>query len=82
MIPLTFKRMNGNDQVVPMDQLVRLGDGLSEINKGWASTLVYSKELDALIELSEGEPDYRGNSPGAAIEVSRDYAARVYGVKL
>lgn len=80
MIALKFKRLDGTYAQVDMASLQSLADGVSKIHHAWASTLVYCKQLDALIELSEAPPDIRGNSEGAAEEVDLTYAAAVYGV--
>ncbi|RJG12034.1 hypothetical protein D3879_01525 [Pseudomonas cavernicola] len=81
MIGLKFKRLDGTYTQVDMGKLQSLADGVSQIHHAWASTLVYCKELDAVIELSEAPPDIRGNSEGAAEEVDAAYAASVYGVR-
>jgi len=80
MIGLQFKRADGTYARADMAQLKKLADGISQIHKNWSGTLVYCKEFDCFIELSEAPADIRGNSEGAAVEVDENYARSVYGL--
>jgi len=53
--------------------------GMSQLHPGWTGSLVFSRELDAFIELASAPPDVRGNSADDAREVDDEYAKRVYG---
>lgn len=79
MIPLVVKCLDGTNKTVDMTGLQRIAKGESELHPGWSSTLTFSSEMSAFIELSGAPPDVRGNSEGAANEVDDDYALRVYG---
>ncbi len=79
MIPLLIKCIDGTSKTIDMASLQRIAKGESDLHPGWGSTLTFSKELNAFIELSGAPADVRGCAEGAAIEVGDDYVLRVYG---
>ena len=79
MIPLEIISLDGTKRRIDMERLTRVAKGVSQIHPGWRSTLTFSDELGAFVELSAAEPDVRGNGEGAAAEVDDAYAKRVYG---
>lgn len=79
MIPLVVKCLDGTNKTVDMMRLRQVAKGKSELQPGWDSTLTFSSELNAFIELSGAPADIRGNSEGAVNEVEDDYALRIYG---
>lgn len=79
MIPLVVACLNGATKTIDMLKLKRVAKGESALRPGWSSTLTFSLELDAFVELSGAPPDVKGNSEGAAAEVDDAYALRVYG---
>lgn len=78
MIPVVVKCLDGENKTVDMIRLQHVAKGQSELHPGWSSTLTFSSELNAFIELSGAPSDIRGNSEGAVNEVEDDYALRVY----
>jgi hypothetical protein len=78
MIELSFRRTNGLAAKTDLTKLKKIAVGISQIHQGWESTLTYSDEYQCYIELSEGTPNLRGNSEGAANEVTDEYAKSVY----
>ncbi|WP_158753790.1 hypothetical protein [Dyella sp. S184] len=79
MIPLKVKCLNGAQKQIDMSTLKRVAKGVSQIHPGWSSTLTFSEELSAFVELSGAPPDIKGNSEGASNEVDDAYAKHVYG---
>lgn len=78
MIPMNLTRLDGTQTSVDMTRLQRVARGASQIHPGWVGSLVFSRELDAFIELASAPPDVRGNSADDAREVDDEYAKRVY----
>lgn len=79
MVPCKYND-HGVTRIFDLRTAVRIAKGTSVTHLGWSASIVYDPASKALIELSSGPQDVRGNGPDAADRVDVEYVLGNFGV--
>lgn len=80
MMPCTYTRLNGLQDIFDLDDVIDVVRGDSPSIRGWSALIVYLPLSRQFIELRETPQDLHGNSIDEAEEVNRDYVACGFGL--